>query len=341
MKGDALTPRHALGRCPLRRLRPAHPCGRRAVAGLCRRPGPDRAGHAARPRRHGPPRLHDLHPPRGPAAQGRRAGTRAGAVDARPAGRPACPAVRPAHRRAAARRAGGAAVPWPAHAGRGRVARPAVIWQTSTPIPPPPPRPSLTKSSRRPSPASRAVRRSRRPAPRRTTFLERYRNVLLGVGGIAVFAGLVFVGFIAPGLTPAYACANMFEPTPAPSFVAPSQAPVASGATPAPQVTAPAPGYVEPDMGRLHITPGAKITYTWCPPASGNHYAAGQGPIPAGFYDKDSKTVPGGWVHNLEHGYEVLLYKCPGPGCTDEGQAQLQALISTWPDTPVCHTPPG
>jgi Protein of unknown function (DUF3105) len=201
----------------------------------------------------------------------------------------------------------------------------------------------LTKSSRRPSPASRAVRRSRRPAPRRATFLERYRNLLLWVGGIAVFAGLVFVGFIAPGLTPAYACANMFEPTPAPSFVAPSQAPVASGATPAPQLTAPAPGYVEPDMGRLHITPvGAKITYTWCPPASGNHYsAAGQGPIPAGFYDKDSKTVPGGWVHNLEHGYEVLLYKCPGPGCTDEGQAQLQALLSTWPDTPVCHTPPG
>jgi len=201
----------------------------------------------------------------------------------------------------------------------------------------------LTKSSRRPSPASRAVRRSRRPAPRRATFLERYRNLLLWIGGIAVFAGLVFVGFIAPGLTPAYACVNMFDPTPAPSFVAPTAAPVASGATPSPQVTAPAPGYVEPDMGRNHIIPpGAKITYTWCPPASGNHYsAAGQGPIPAGFYDKDSKQVPGGWVHNLEHGYEVLLYKCPGPGCTDEGQAQLQALISTWPDTPVCHTPPG
>jgi hypothetical protein len=200
----------------------------------------------------------------------------------------------------------------------------------------------LTKSSRRPSPASRAVRRSRRPAPRRATVLERYRNLLLWVGGIAVFAGLVFVGFIAPGLTPAYACVNMFEPTPAPSFVAPSQAPVASGATPAPQVTAPAPGYVEPDMGRNHVTVGTKITYTWCPPASGNHFSlVGQGPIPAGFYDKDSKQVPGGWVHNLEHGYEVLLYKCPGPGCTDEGQAQLQGLISTWPDTPICHTPPG
>ena len=200
----------------------------------------------------------------------------------------------------------------------------------------------MTKSSRRPSPASRAARRSRRPAPRRTTFLERYRNLLLWVGGIAVFAGLVFVGFIAPGLAPVYACGNMFDPTPAPSFVAPSQAPVASGATPAPQVTAPAPGFVEPDMGRNHLPVGTKVTYTWCPPASGNHFsAAGQGPIPAGFYDKDSKTVPGGWVHNLEHGYEVLLYTCPGPGCTDEGQAQLQALIARWPVTPICHTPPG
>lgn len=200
----------------------------------------------------------------------------------------------------------------------------------------------MTTSSRRPTPASRAVRRSRRPAQRKATFLERYRNLLLWVGGIATFVALVFVGFIAPGLTPAYACVNTFDPTPAPSFVAPSAPPVASGATPAPQVTAPAPGYVEPDMGRNHVQLDTKVTYTWCPPASGNHFsAAGQGPIPAGFYDKDSKTVPGGWIHNLEHGYEVLLYKCPGAGCTDDGQAQLQALIARWPDTPICHTPPG
>lgn len=196
---------------------------------------------------------------------------------------------------------------------------------------------------RRPSPAARAVRRSRRPALRTASFFERYRAGFLWTGGIVVFIALVFVGFVAPSLTPAYQCVNIFDPSPAPSFVAPSQAPVASGATPAPAVTAPAPGYVEPDMGHVHEpNAGAKITYTWCPPTSGKHYnATGQGPIKAGFYDRDTPTVPGGWIHNLEHGFEVLLYKCPGPGCTDEGQAAMESLVGRWPDTPVCHTAPG
>ena len=200
----------------------------------------------------------------------------------------------------------------------------------------------MTTSSRRPSPASRAVRRSRRPAPRKTTFLDRYRNLLLWVGGIATFAALVFVGFVAPGLTPAYACTNAFDPTPPPSFVAPSQAPVASGATPAPAATAQPPGFVEPDMGRNHVEVGTKVTYTWCPPASGRHYfAAGQGPINGGLYGPGDATVPEGWIHNLEHGAIVLLYKCPGDACTDGGQEALQSLLARWPDSPICHFPPG
>jgi len=199
----------------------------------------------------------------------------------------------------------------------------------------------LTRSSRRPSPASRAVRRSRRPAPRRATFLERYRNLLLWIGGIAVFAGLVFVGFVAPGLSPAYACVNPFEPTPAPSFVAPSRAPVASGATPAPAVTPPPPGYVEPDMGRNHVAVGTKVTYTWCPPASGWHYPPPGGPIKGGLYGPNDKTVPQGWIHNMEHGAIVLLYNCTGDGCTDDGQAALRSLLARWPDSPICHFPPG
>jgi hypothetical protein len=200
----------------------------------------------------------------------------------------------------------------------------------------------LTRSPRRPSPAARATRRSRRPAPRQASFLQRYRDAFLWIGGIVVFIALVFVGFVAPGLTPAYECANIFDPSPAPSFVAPTQGPVASGATPAPAVTAPAPGYVEPDMGRTHVNPGTKVKYTWCPPASGNHYqAAGQGPIKAQLYGPNDGTVPEGWVHNLEHGAIVLLYKCPGPGCTDDGQTELQSLLGRWPDSPICHFPPG
>jgi hypothetical protein len=186
------------------------------------------------------------------------------------------------------------------------------------------------------------VRRSRRPAPRRASFLERNRSALLWGGGILAFAALVFVGLILPGFTPAYQCVNLFDPTPAPSFVPPSQAPAGSGATPAPAVTAPPAGYVEPDMGRTHVAPGTVVKYTWCPPASGNHYnASGQGPIRAGFYDQNTGTIPQGWIHNLEHGAIALLYKCPGPGCEDAGQSEMQSLLARWPKSPICHLPAG
>jgi hypothetical protein len=142
-------------------------------------------------------------------------------------------------------------------------------------------------------------------------------------GGILAFLALVFVGLVLPSISPSQA--------------------VASGATPSPAVTAPAPGYVEPDMGRGHeVDPNAKIRYTWCPPASGRHYnIAGSGPIKGGFYGQNDKTSPGGWVHNLEHGAIALLYKCPGDGCTDAGQSALEALLARWPDSPICKIPPG
>jgi Protein of unknown function (DUF3105) len=200
----------------------------------------------------------------------------------------------------------------------------------------------LTTSPRRPSPASRAVRRSRRPAPRKVSFVERNRNVLLWGGGILAFGVLIFVGLVLPGLQPAYQCVNLFDPTPAPSFVAPTQAAAASGATAAPAATAPPAGYVQPDMGRSHVDPGTVVKYTWCPPASGNHYnASGQGPIRAGFYDQNTGTIPEGWIHNLEHGAIVLLYKCPGPGCEGAGQSEMQSLLARWPASPICHLPAG
>ena len=200
----------------------------------------------------------------------------------------------------------------------------------------------MTTPPRRPSPAARAVRRSRRPAPRSTTFLERNRTRLLWAGAILAFAALAFVGLVLPGLSPAYECRNIFDPSPAPSWTPPPTEAVASGATPAPAATAPAPGFVEPDMGRTHVTPGTVVKYTWCPPASGNHYAAAnQGPIRAQLYGPNDEALPEGWVHNLEHGAIVLLYKCPGPGCDDTGQTALQSLLGRWPDSPVCHLPPG
>jgi uncharacterized protein DUF3105 len=209
----------------------------------------------------------------------------------------------------------------------------------------------LTTSQRRPSSAARATRRSRRPAPRSTTFLERNRTRLIWGGGILAFAALIFVGLVLPGATPAYECVNLFDPSPAPAAAGATsvpaasgttQAPAASGAAQAPGTAGPAPGYVQPDMGRSHTDTSSKVRYTWCPPASGSHYnASGQGPIRAGFYDSNTPTIPEGWLHNLEHGAIVLLYKCPGPGCEATGQSEMQSLLARWPKSPICQLPPG
>ncbi len=198
----------------------------------------------------------------------------------------------------------------------------------------------MTTSQRRPAPASRATRRSRRPAPRSETFLERNRNRLLLAGGAIIGVLLVGMVFI-QGSTPVYACSNQFNPTPAPKVVLPTVEPGTTN-TPA---TAPPIGYVQPDMGHSHVTAGTRVTFQNCPPASGKHYSAsGQGPIPAKLYGPTEVTIPQGWVHNLEHGALVLLYRCPegvGPGCTAEGQAALKAIQAKWPNSPICNFPPN
>ncbi len=177
--------------------------------------------------------------------------------------------------------------------------------------------------------------------------MERNRSKLLwGVAGLVfvLLVGMAYLSFTRA----TYACTNVFDPSPAPPWVAPSPVPVASGASPAPAVTPPAPGFVQPDMGHLHENPGSTVTYRYCPPASGKHYnSSGQGPIRGGLYGPGDQAVPPGWVHNLEHGAIVLLYSCKAPegqtapACTDEGQQQLEDLLARWPDSPVCKIPKG
>ena len=197
----------------------------------------------------------------------------------------------------------------------------------------------MTTAPRRATPASRATRRSRRPAPRQRSFLERNRTRLLwGLGalGVVLLAGIALIN----STQPAYACTNIFDPTPAPSLPG-SPAPAASGESPVPATPAP-PGYVQDDMGNQHVDPGTRVRYTWCPPASGRHYfASGEGPIAARVYGPNDQALPEGWVHNLEHGALVILYKCPGEGCTDDGQAALATLYGQLPPSPICNIPPG
>jgi hypothetical protein len=86
------------------------------------------------------------------------------------------------------------------------------------------------------------------------------------------------------------------------------------------------------EMPHIHVNPPAKVQYNHDPPTSGCHYnIAGQAPIAPGVYGQE---VPAEyWVHNLEHGYVVVLYNCP-QGCPNE-VAALTAWKKTLPPDPA------
>jgi hypothetical protein len=98
----------------------------------------------------------------------------------------------------------------------------------------------------------------------------------------------------------------------------------------------PTDGQTTIDQGRQHVGTGGKLEYLHCPPASGPHYSeGGVAPVRPGFYGPDADVGPGSWVHNLEHGYVVALYRCPDDTCpSDEQVAELRAFVNTGPSTP-------
>ncbi len=184
-----------------------------------------------------------------------------------------------------------------------------------------------TRPSQGPSGTSRT---GRRPASRvtrqRRPFTERYRGWIIG---IAAVAGVALIGLFvfSSAAAPAYACSTLFDP-------APTASPSAG--------QSPSLGFAQDDMGKTHVASGTKITYTFCPPASGNHYnASGLGPIQPRVYGPNDKTVPQGWIHNLEHGALVLLYRGDSAGATPEGQQALKDFFAVFPASPICQTPPG
>ena len=88
------------------------------------------------------------------------------------------------------------------------------------------------------------------------------------------------------------------------------------------EATAPLPGQPVADEGRTHVDTGSPLSFATYPPASGAHY---ENTARWDFYD--SEVSPGFWVHNLEHGGVVLLYKCPS-SCA-ELKSQLKGLTSS------------
>ena len=172
--------------------------------------------------------------------------------------------------------------------------------------------------------ATSTGRRGRAAAPAERSLLVRYRGTIIGSAVAAVIAvggAFLFLG----ASRPAYACTTVLQPEPT--------------AAPAPDAT-PRLGQVTRDLGRSHVQTGDHVRYEFCPPTSGPHYNDSRfGPIATRFYGADDATEPEGWVHNLEHGMMVVLYRCP-EGCDDAAQTALRALQQQLPASPLCSFPP-
>jgi hypothetical protein len=91
---------------------------------------------------------------------------------------------------------------------------------------------------------------------------------------------------------------------------------------------------VIPEMPHEHVQPPTKVKYAHNPPTSGCHYSLqGQAPIAAGAYPYTTVIPAEYWVHNLEHGYIAVLYRCP-QGCDSDFRA-LQAWMAKQPPDPA------
>ena len=65
------------------------------------------------------------------------------------------------------------------------------------------------------------------------------------------------------------------------------------------------------------------------------------GPIQPRLYKPDDKIGPPNWIHNLEHGALVVLYRNDSPGATAAGQQAFRDYFTSFPASPVCKLPGG
>ena len=80
-----------------------------------------------------------------------------------------------------------------------------------------------------------------------------------------------------------------------------------------------------------HVPQGDHVDYASNPPCGGNHY---------GLWVKWGAHAvavpPGNWVHNLEHGGVVFLYRCGSRASCPDLAAKLEALAEKLPADPRC-----
>ncbi len=84
-----------------------------------------------------------------------------------------------------------------------------------------------------------------------------------------------------------------------------------------------------PNEGFNHVPEGTAITYQHNPPASGPHY-----PVWARYEEYTTPLARGYWVHNLEHGGIVFLYRTDTAAATVDA---LRAVYRSLPPDPLCN----
>jgi len=104
-------------------------------------------------------------------------------------------------------------------------------------------------------------------------------------------------------------------------------------------------GFTTDIIGRSHVPVGTTVNYAYCPPTSGNHYNQPAAPIPARVYPVTEPKAPQYWLHNLEHGYVVVAYRCPsgqlgvGDCITQDQFNQIQTWFQNAPDSGIASCP--
>lgn len=89
-----------------------------------------------------------------------------------------------------------------------------------------------------------------------------------------------------------------------------------------------------PNEGAEHVAAGTQVEYAANPPASGSHWSSADPPAPVepGFYVDALEEEQ--WVHNIEHGYVVILYDCKG----ECDEALLSSLADFFDAAPPSET---
>jgi hypothetical protein len=89
-----------------------------------------------------------------------------------------------------------------------------------------------------------------------------------------------------------------------------------------------------PPTSADHVDQGAPLTFVSNPPCGGDHYG-----LWAIWGVHDTPVPRGNWIHNLEHGGVVFLYRCASHAACPELAGQLEALAQSLPADPACVPP--